>query len=71
MSDDSILTPAQAAILLKYCKKWREIALSYDRLASEQVTSAIASIYAHLHLPTPSILFFPSPDSGFQLGGLT
>lgn len=65
MSTHSHLTPAQEALLLSYCDKWRRIALSTSRLDPEQATGAIASIYAHLHLPMPSILFFPSPQSAW------
>lgn len=65
MSIHSHLTPAQEALLLSYCDKWRKIARSTERLDPEQAKCAIASIYAHLHMPLPSILFFPSPHSAW------
>lgn len=43
-----------------------EAALSGQRRDSgEFAKCAIASIYAHLHMPRPTILFFPSPHSAW------
>lgn len=65
MSTHSNLTSAQEALLLSYCDKWLRIARSTSRLDPEQAKCAIASIYAHLHIPRPTILFFPSPHSAW------
>jgi hypothetical protein len=47
-------------------KKWNRIIRSTDRINLEDATSAIAFLYAQLGLPTPSILFFPSPDAAWK-----
>lgn len=57
------LTPEEKALIVVYQKKWREIALSTERIDLDRVAEAIKSIYTSylMKLPEPEIYFFDSP----------
>lgn len=57
------LTPEEKASIAVYQKKWREIALSTERIDRDKAAEAIKSIYTSylMKLPEPEIYFFDSP----------
>ncbi|BAY20425.1 hypothetical protein NIES2100_01660 [Calothrix sp. NIES-2100] len=55
------LTPQQEALIPVYRKKWRNIALSTERIDREKAASAVKAAYIAIGKNAPNIIFYESP----------
>jgi len=55
------LTPEQEALIPVYREKWRQIALSTERLDRTKAEASIKAAYIALGKPEPEIQFYSSP----------
>ncbi|MDZ8188595.1 MAG: hypothetical protein RMX96_27540 [Nostoc sp. ChiSLP02] len=56
-----ILTPERKALVPHYQEKWRNIALSTERIDEEKAENAIKEAYALINLSEPEVIFCDSP----------
>ncbi|MBD2497951.1 DUF6745 domain-containing protein [Nostoc sp. FACHB-280] len=61
MSQIEKLTPEQEVLIPVYREKWRQIALSTERIDREKAAQAVKKIYAYSDLDEPEIIFCASP----------
>jgi hypothetical protein len=61
MSRIETLTPEQETLIPVYRDKWKQIALSTERIERQKATEAVKAAYAAINLSEPKILFFDSP----------
>ncbi|AGY57412.1 DUF6745 domain-containing protein [Gloeobacter kilaueensis] len=60
------LAPEHEALILMYCRKWWQFALSCKSLDRKEATAAIRAAYALAELPEPAIHFCASPHAATQ-----
>ncbi len=60
------LTTEQVFLIREYRDKWREIAISTDRIDRQKAALAIEAVYSAIGLPEPTIQFFDSPYAALQ-----
>ncbi|WP_199332888.1 hypothetical protein [Nostoc sp. FACHB-190] len=60
------LTPEQEALIPVYREKWRQIALSTERIDREKAADAVNAVYKILGCDEPQIVFFDSPYAALE-----
>lgn len=55
------LTPEQEALLPVYREKWRQIALSTERIDRQKAAETVKAAYRLMGKDEPEIIFFDSP----------
>ncbi|GBE93964.1 leucine-rich repeat-containing protein [Nostoc cycadae WK-1] len=60
------LTPEQEALIPVYRDKWRQIALSTERIDREKAAEAVKAVYQFMDFDEPEILFFDSPYAALK-----
>ncbi|WP_242048276.1 MULTISPECIES: DUF6745 domain-containing protein [Nostocaceae] len=60
------LTPEQEALIPVYREKWRQIALSTERIDREKAADAVNAVYKILGCDEPQIVFFDSPYAALK-----
>lgn len=69
-----ILTPEQDALISVYQTKWKNVALSIERIKHRKATQAVNQVYKVLGFPPPHVDFFTDPHTvldEFTLAQLT
>lgn len=61
-----VLTPEQEKLLLVYQTKWKNIALSVERINHRKAKQAVSKVYEVLGFPQPHVDFFTNPHQVFD-----
>nr|WP_235526577.1 hypothetical protein [Nostoc piscinale] len=66
MSQIKKLIPEQEALIPVYREKWRQIALSTERIDKGIAADAVKAVYKILGFDEPEIVFFDSPYAALK-----